>query len=93
MEAHTSLLLTFAETSPRTISIALNYMNDEQMLLEISDNASPNVGEFNLTPIAPISIELINLFAEQLEATLQLQIENGFELSLEFGPSIVDRAG
>jgi len=66
------------------VTIELYHVNDAEIRLKISDNGRGFPAGFDLSESNSLGIQLIKLFAEQLEGTLQFTGTNGVEITLTF---------
>jgi two-component sensor histidine kinase len=67
-----------------TIAITLQRQGNRSLLLKIADNGVGLAGNFDLSGSNSLGMQLIRLFAEQLEGELQFRGKDGVEISLLF---------
>jgi len=66
------------------IAIVLQKINEEDILLKITDNGKGLPADFDFSGNKSLGIQLIRLFAEQLDGDIRFGNENGVEISLIF---------
>jgi two-component system, sensor histidine kinase PdtaS len=62
----------------------LHHINETDILLKIADNGQGFSKAFDIAESNSLGIQLIKLFAEQLEGNLQFNSSKGVEISLIF---------
>ena len=67
-----------------TVIISLHYVDTENIILLIKDNGQGLPENFNFSDNNSLGIQLIQLFAEQLEGKLQFTSVHGVEITLTF---------
>jgi two-component system, sensor histidine kinase PdtaS len=67
-----------------TVNIFLHYMDTENIVLQIKDNGQGLPANFNFADSNSLGMQLMQLFAEQLEGKLKFKSVEGVEMSLTF---------
>jgi two-component system, sensor histidine kinase PdtaS len=67
-----------------TVNIFLRYVDTENIVLQIKDNGQGLPANFNFSDNNSLGIQLMQLFAEQLEGKLKVKSADGVEISLTF---------
>jgi two-component system, sensor histidine kinase PdtaS len=67
-----------------TITISLKSINDQTILLKVADNGKGLPDDFTIANNGSLGIQLMKLFAEQLEGELSFLTKQGLEISLTF---------
>lgn len=76
----------FKERERGNVIVELHRLADSNILLRISDNGKGFPSGLHISESNSLGIQLIVLFAEQLEGKLQFSGSNGVEISLVFKP-------
>ena len=79
-----ALKYAFINNGAGTISIDLHQTNDENIFLKISDSGKGFPENFNFTENKSLGIQLMKLFAEQLDGSLVFESNNGAQILLTF---------
>ncbi|HEY5390851.1 MAG TPA: sensor histidine kinase [Hanamia sp.] len=79
-----ALKYAFPNNSSGDISIQLHRTNDEDIFLKITDSGTGFPENFNFTENKSLGIQLMKLFAEQLDGTLTFENKNGAQIQLRF---------
>jgi two-component sensor histidine kinase len=74
----------FPNDEKGTINILLQQSYGQNILLKITDNGKGLPPDFNISNSSSLGIQLMKLFAEQLEGELSFDNINGLEISLNF---------
>jgi len=74
----------FPPDQPGVISIELHQGAQQDIFLKIADNGRGLSGPFDLSESHSLGIQLMKLFAEQLEGDIHFRSEEGVEISLTF---------
>lgn len=79
-----ALKYAFPNNGAGTISIDLHQTNYENIFLKISDDGNGFPQNFNFTENKSLGIQLMKLFAEQLDGELSFENNNGAQIQLIF---------
>jgi two-component sensor histidine kinase len=74
----------FPKERKGTITIVLQKVSEEDILLKIADNGKGLPADFDLSGNNSLGIQLIRLFSEQLDGDLRFRNDGGVEISLIF---------
>ncbi len=74
----------FPKDRKGAITIVLQKVNGEEILLKIADNGKGLPADFDFSGNNSLGIQLIRLFAEQLDGDIRFRNEGGVEISLIF---------
>jgi two-component system, sensor histidine kinase PdtaS len=74
----------FQKDEKGNVNIELHHINETDILLKIADNGQGFSKAFDIAESNSLGIQLIKLFAEQLEGNLQFNSSKGVEISLIF---------
>ena len=84
-EAITNIVkYAFQKKQKGLVEIRFSKLDDTNLLLSISDNGKGLPTDFDLSEHNSLGMQLIQLFAEQLEGELHFTNNNGLEISLTF---------
>lgn len=67
-----------------TLNIALHYLNTDDILLQVKDNGRGLPDDFDVLNSNSLGMQLMQLFAEQLDGTIRFSNSDGLELMLTF---------
>lgn len=79
-----SVKYAFPGNQKGRITISVHQLNKEDVLLRIKDNGQGFPDNFDLKDNNSLGIQLMKLFAEQLEGILSFRSQDGAEISLRF---------
>lgn len=87
-EAITNVIkYAFSSHQRGILSIALRYLTNDDILLQVKDNGKGLPEDFDVLKSKSLGIHLIELFAEQLDGTVQFFNSNGLEMRMVFKQS------
>lgn len=74
----------FHPQQPGSISISLDYISDDKLLLVIADNGKGLPSDVNFSEGKSLGIKLIQTFAAQLDGQLEIESKQGLTIRLTF---------
>jgi two-component sensor histidine kinase len=82
----------FPKDRKGSITIVLQKVSEEDILLKIADNGKGLPADFDFSGNNSLGIQLIRLFSEQLDGDIRFRNEDGVEISLIFRQHFVTEA-